>query len=222
MKKISDDKVFSLHPLPDGFIYSYMVGINGDKVKVGYKTVAFEHTKISKVTKSIFMLSKFGAGYKSFAEKIKNYITCYAFPFEDGRTLVIETDGSAVIYGLGGQEIWTGDFLYCQCPPSGAAVNGNTLWLTYKEQNTIIKYDLAAQRQELRIGGPNSPFAGPTGLFPAGSKLFICCKENKNIWKLDCSNYQTELYIELEDKVVDYKFINNSEIAVLDSGIYFI
>ncbi len=220
MKQISDDKVFSLHPLPDGFIYSYLVGRAEDKVKIGYKMVSFENGKSSKVTKSIFMLAKFGADYKSFADKIKNYVTCFGFPFEDGRTLVIETDGSATIFGLGGDEIWTGSLLYCDCPPSGAAVSGNTLWLSYSDKNTIIKYDLKNHRQELRIGGENSPFSGPTGLLPAGSKLFICCPDIKAIWKLDCSTYQTELYLDFNEPVRDYKFINKYEIALLDSGLY--
>lgn len=220
MKKISDDSVFSLHPLPDGFLYSHLIKQGEGKVKVGFKMASFEKGVVTKVTKSIFMLSKFGANYKFFADKLKNYITCHAFPFDDGRTLVIDTDGLGVVYGEDGQELWSESFVYYDAAPSCSAVSGTTLWLCYKELSTIIKYDLKMLRQELRIGGANAPFKKPCGLFPAGTKLFVCSEENKSILKLDCITYHTENYFELDEVINDYKFINKSEIVVTKSGIY--
>ena len=82
MRLISKDKVFSLHPLPDGFLYSYLVEQVDEQVKVGYKMVSFSGGKISNVPKSIYMLTKFGNAYKSFMGKIKNYLTCFALPLE--------------------------------------------------------------------------------------------------------------------------------------------
>ncbi len=220
MKKICDDLVYSLHPLPDGFLYSHLINQNEGKAKVGFKMVSFESKTVSKVTKNIFMLAKFGANYKFFADKLRNYITCHAFPFDDGRTLVIEYDGQGVVYGEDGEELWSENFVYSDNAPTCAAVSGTTLWLCYKELSTIIKYDLKMLRQELRIGGVNAPFKKPCGLFPAGTKLFVCSQENKSILKLDCITYQTENYFELDEVINDYKFINKSEIVVTKSGIY--
>ncbi len=222
MERISQDKVYSLLPLPDGFIYSYLIEHVDNQFKIGYKMVSFDTGKISNVTKSIYMLTKFGADYKSFIGKVKNYITCFSIPLEDGQTFVLEQDGNATLYGTGGDEIWQGEMLYQNTPPGGMAVNGNTLWVSFPQHNVLVRYDLKTLRQELRIGGENSPFAKPLGLFPAGSKLFICSEGSNAIWKLDCVTYQTELYYTFDEPVLDYKFINKYEIAVLKSGIYLI
>ena len=173
MNLIAKDKVFSLHPLPDGFLYSYLIEEADGLCKVGYKMVSFSGGKISNVTRSIYMLTKFGSAYKGFIAKIKNYLTCFALPLENGHCFVIEKDGAATLFGAEGEEIWSGSLLYKKTAPGGIAVNGDSLWISYTDSNTLIRYDLKTLRQELRIGGEHSPFTEPTGLFPAGSKLFI-------------------------------------------------
>ncbi|MBQ5911095.1 MAG: hypothetical protein IIW94_03695 [Clostridia bacterium] len=220
MKLIAKDKVFSLHSLPDGFLYSYLVEQEGEQITVGYKMVTFSTGKISNVTKNIYMLTKFGSAYKSFIGKIKNYLTCFAIPLESGDCFVIELDGSATLFGAEGEEVWSGKLLYKKSAPGGVAVNGNTIWISYTDSNVLIRYDLKTLRQELRIGGEKSPFIKPTGLFPAGSKIFICSKNDNCIWKMDCTNYTTEVYYNFDEPVRDYKFITKYEIVVLASGVY--
>lgn len=220
MRVIAKDKVFSLHPLPDGFLYSYLIEQDGEQAKVGYKMVSFSSGKISNVTKNIYMLTKFGGSYKNFISKIKNYLTCFALPLENGQCFVIETSGTAVLFDAEGEELWTDTLLYKKSAPGGIAVNEGCLWISFSDSNVLIRYDLKTLRQELRIGGEHSPFIKPTGLFPAGSKIFICSKEDNCIWKMDCSTYHTELYYEFDEPVLDYKFINKYEIVVLESGIY--
>ncbi len=220
MNLISKDKVFSLHPLPDGFIYSYLIERQEDIYTVGYKMVSFETGKISGVTKSIYMLTKFGADYKSFVGNLKNYLTCFCIPLEDSNTFVIEADGSATLYSTGGGKVWEGNMLYQNTAPGGIAVNQGSLWVSYPEHSALIRYDLKTLRQELRIGGSNSPFGMATNLFPAGSKLMICSKDTNSIIKLDCGSYQTETYYQFDEPINDYKLIGKHEIVVLASGIY--
>lgn len=220
MKLIAKDKVFSLHPLPDGFLYSYLIEQEGEQIKVGYKMVTFSTGKISNVTKNIYMLTKFGSAYKAFMNKIKNYLSCFALPLENGLCFVIDLEGNAVIFGPDGEEVWSGKLRYKKNSPGGIAVSGNSLWISFSESNVLIRYDLNTLRQELRIGGEHSPFNKPTGLFPAGSKIFICSGQDSCIWKMDTNTYATELYYEFEQPVKDYQFINKYEIVVLEDGIY--
>lgn len=220
MDKISNDKVYSLHPLPDGFLYSYLIEQIENQYKIGYKMVSFEMDKISNITQSIYLLTKFGSEYKKFLHKIKNYLTCFSIITENGYTFVVEKDGQATLFDTDGNEVQKNTILYKSTPPGGIAVNRNALWVSFPEHNVLIRYNLKTLREELRIGGDNSPLKGPTGLFPAGSKLFICCTESRSIWKLDCATYQTELYYQFDEPIFDYKFINKYEISVLDSGIY--
>ena len=220
MKLIAKDKVFSLHALPDGFLYSYLIEEMEGQIKVGYKMVSFSGGKISNVTKNIYMLTKFGNAYKYFDSKIKNYLTCFALPLENGDCFVLEKDGSATLFGADGEESWKGSLLYKKTAPGGLAVSGDSLWISFSDANVLIRYDLKTLRQELRIGGEHSPFSYPTGLFPGGSKLFICSGKDNCIWKMDTSTYATEMYYPFEESVKDYQFITKYEIAVLESGIY--
>ncbi len=220
MDKITGDSAFSVHSLPDGFLYAYCIEKTEEHYKIGYKMISFDTGKIASVTKSIYMLTKFGADYKTFEHKIKNYLTCFSILMEDGRTFVIERDGSATIFGPEGEELFSGNFLYQNTAPGGVAVYQNTLWISYPEHSALIRYNLSTLREELRIGGSKSPIKKASGLFAAGTKLFICSAETNSIWKMDTNTYQTELYFEFDEPALDYIFINKYEIAVLDSGIY--
>lgn len=220
MEKISGDNIYSLHPLPDGFLYSYLIEKSDEQLTVGYKMVSFETGKLSKVTKSIYMLTKFGAGYKSFIGKLKNYLTCFSISLENGQTFIVERDGVATLFSGEGTELWQGRLLYKNTPPRGIAASDNALWVSYPEYNTLVRYNLKTLREELRIGGEKSPLKRVRSVFSSGGKLFLCCRGNNSIWKLDTTTYQTELYYQFEEPVRDYKFINKYEIVVLKSGIY--
>lgn len=222
MEKILGEKVYSLHPLPDGFLFSYLIEKQENNYTIGYKMVSFETGKISKVTKSIYMLTKFGAEYKRFVPKLKNYLTCFSVPMENGQTFIIEKDGSATLFDTDGLELWQGQMLYKGSAPGGVAVGNNTLWVSYPKYGVLIRYSLRTLREELRIGGDNSPLVGAKGLFLGGNKLFICCSEGENnsIIKMDTKTYQTETCYEFKEPIKDYKFISKYEIAVLKSGIY--
>ncbi|MBO5200357.1 MAG: hypothetical protein J6B93_03665 [Clostridia bacterium] len=220
MDRLTNHKALSLLALPDGIMYAYCIEQQEEQYKIGFKMISFDTGKISSVTKSIFMLTKFGADYKHFIGKIKNYLTCFSILMEDGQTFVVERDGSATLYGAGGTELWEGKMLYQNTAPGGIAVIGDTLWVSYPKCNVLIRYNLRTLREELRIGGTNSPFTEAEGLFPAGSKLFVCNTGSCSICKLDTSSYLTEPYFEFTEPVYDYKFINKYEIASLESGLY--
>lgn len=220
MDKIVKCKVFSLHSLPDGILYSYLIEKTDDQYKVGYKMISFETGQVSSVTKSIYLLTKFGTDFESFVGRIKNYLTCFSVLLSDGHTFVLETDGSAYLFGNGGTVVWQGKMLYQDAAPGGLAAHDGSLWVSFPERSALIRYDLQNFREQLRIGGASSPLKGCRGLFPAGSKMFVCCSEGKAIWKLDTFTYQTELYYDFDEPVRDYKFINKHEIALTKSGIY--
>ena len=219
MERISKDKAISLLALPNGILYAYCIEKLEDQYRIGFKMVDFDSGKISNVTKSIFMLTKFGVDYKAFIPKIKNYLTCFSLLLEGGKTFVVEKDGSATLFDKG-EELWQGKLLYKNTAPGGITVNDESLWVSYPEHNVLIRYNLKTLREELRIGGSNSPFNKAEGLFPAGGKLFVCNRGSNTIYKVDAQNYTTDHYFQFEEPVCDYKFINNYEIASLESGIY--
>ena len=220
MDIISPHKALSLLALPAGFVFAYPFEISTDSMKVGYKMVSFDTGKISNVTGNVYTLTKFGPEYKLFKDNIKNFISCLSAVFDDGRVFTVEKDGTAALYDNTGSKIYDGKLMYQNTVPSSIASAGDTLWAAYSEKNTIVKYNVNSMREELRIGGSASQFVGPCSIFPAGNKLFVCNSETCDIWKIDTTNYKTELYYEFEEPLLDYKFIDKYEIVCLESGIY--
>ncbi len=220
MDKISPHKALSLLGLPAGFVFAYPFEITPEAMKVGYKMVSFDDGKISNVTRSIYTLTKFGPMYRTFDKKIKNFITSRAVLFDDGRAFVVEEDGSAFCVDASGNITFDGSLKYQGLVPSAIAAVGETLWAAYEERNTLVKYNIKTMREELRIGGSSSPFDSPISIYPAGTKLFICNKASRDIWKIDTNDYSAELYYEFQETVYDYKFIDKYEIVCLESGIY--
>lgn len=220
MDKISPHKALSLLALPAGFVFAYPFEISSEALKVGYKMVAFDTGKISNVTRSIYTLTKFGSQYRMLEKKISNFIYCHSALLDGGRVFIAEKDGSAALFDPDGTVLWEGKLTYQNEPPSCIAASGDTLWAAYGQKNIIVKYNINTMREELRIGGSNSPFCNPTAIFPAGSKLFVCNSESQDIWKIDITDYSTELYYQFEEPVYDYKFIDKYEIVCLESGIY--
>lgn len=220
MNKITAHKALSMIALPNGIMYAYCIEKNENIMKVGYKMISFESGKISNVSKSIFTLTKFGAAYKAFESKIKNYLTCSTVMLENGQLFIVELDGSALMIDSDGTELWSGKLLYQSSAPSSVTVTDGSLWAAFAAKNVIIKYNLQNLREELRIGGEKSVFDVPINLFPAGKKLFICNGGNKEIWKLDVTDFSTEKYFEFNEPLLDYTFVGKYEIVALESGIY--
>lgn len=220
MNKITAHKAISMIALPNGIMYAYCIDKTDNVMRVGFKMISFESGKISNVSKSIFTLTKFGAAYKAFEDKIKNYLTCSTVLLENGQIFIVELDGSALMIDSDGTEIWSGRFTYQSSFPSSITVTDGSLWAAYATKNVIVKYNLQALREELRIGGETSVFDSPSNLFPAGKKLFVCNSGNNEIWKLDVSDYSTEKYYEFKEPLIDYTFVGKYEIVALESGIY--
>lgn len=220
MDKVSPHKALSLLALPGGFVFAYPFEIAPQEMKVGYKMVSFDTGKISNVTRSIYTLTKFGSEYKLFGKNIRNFLSCRSALLYDGRVFVVEEDGKATLFDMNEYPAWEGKLTYQGSVPDCIAATQDSLWAAYGEKNTLVRYNLQTLREELRIGGNNSPFSNPVSIFPAGSKLFICNKESMDIWKIDTNDYTTELYYQFEEPVYDYKFIDKYEIVSLESGIY--
>ena len=222
MEKISEHKALSLLALPNGFLYAYCIEELEDQMTVGYQMVSFDTGLVSNVSKSIYMLTKFGADYKSFEKNLKNYLTCSTVLLDGGRVFITERDGNANIFGNKETPLWSGKLLYKNSAPSDIALSDGCLWAAYRDESTFIRYNATTLRQELRIGGGGSPIKNPENIFCGGNKLFVSCGDTKEIWKLDVKNFETEKYFEFEEGVHCYKFIDKYEIVVLDSGIYLI
>ena len=75
-------------------------------------------------------------------------------------------------------------------------------------------------KQELRIGGKESPFDGPCDLFDEDGNLVVCSKNSAKIQTLNLNDYEVGDMESFEEPLLQYVKVGNYKFVVLESGLY--
>lgn len=190
-------------------------------MKVGYKIYRMEENTVNPVTRSVYLLSKFGINYDLFQHNYKHYILCKIIPLSSKQQLVIEPDGQARIVQSGDKLNWIGNLCFEEEPPCGVYLNGNDLWLSYTKAGAVVRYDIRSMHQEMRIGGGKGQrFADPEGVWADDNSVLICATAENRIVRLDLNSFELTTHREFDEPVRTYFRIDQNEIVQLDSGFY--
>ncbi len=221
MDKIYDSSALSIFPLSDGMIFAYCQEREGDQMTVAFKMVSFETGVMTNVTSDFFSIAKFGAKYKSYLFQIGNPITCKVADLENGNVFIVDDKGEAKIIDRDISTLWTGNLAHKGNAVSGVAVDGSSLWCSYKDSGILIRYNTRTMRDELRLGGGRTAvISGPKGLYISDGLMRVCdCNQNK-IFEIDLNSYAMSVYREFDEPVHQYIKVRSHELVLLDSGIY--
>lgn len=222
MKKVFDQGILQCCPTTDGILIAHSVSEDDGKLTVGFCRVVFKSGEFQPVQKSFFMMAKFGVHYKDIEGKTKNYITCKAHELDDGGIIVIDADGTGKKITADGEIEKEERIVYKGDTPSDFAVSGKSFWCSFKDDDSIVRFNVKTMREELRLGGIHSTFSKPEGIFADGNILYVCNAGSNKIWRVNADNYSVEEYIELPEPVHSYMQSGRYEFALLDSGLYLI
>lgn len=223
MVKLNDDNVISMIPAHGGFIYISKdnVSDDGEKYIVSYHYCSFEEKKIMKITRSAYLKEKFGYLYNKFAEQLKDIINYKCIELDEDRLFTVYPTGNAYIFAKDGRLLWDGKLLYKDSGPSDAVCIGKSVWVSFAEGDTILRFNAKSMVEELRIGSKkDSAFSKPTGLWADGTDLIVCNAEGKCIERVNTESYVVEHYAEFDEPVYQYLKVGCHEIVLLESGIY--
>lgn len=223
MKKLFSDEIYDILEADEGFIVVYRHSEVEDKVIVSYKSVNTETGVVSQRTRTDYEYVKFAGIDPNFDPQSSKFITCSCAVLEDGGIFVVSKNGDARVIDADGNTSWQGTIKYKDCGPSSVAYYGHTLWASFSERNSLIRFNLRTMREELRIGGSNdSSFSGPEGLWinePEG-QLIVCNSKANNILEVNIKTYTVRERAVFDEPVHKYLRVGNKEFAVLDSGLY--
>ena len=222
MDKVFGSNILQVLPTADGLLIAYYSEISEIQATVAFKRIVFSTGVVSNVPKGFFMIAKFGTEYKKFEEQVGNYITCRVIELANGNTLVYEKNGNAKIFDENIKPVWSGAFKYKECPITSADLTRKTLWASYTSEDSIIRYNLSTMREELRLGGANSPLQGPKGIFIEGNEMIVCSSKTNKLFKVNLSSYAITEYMSFKERVHEYFLIGGYEFVLLDSGLYLI
>lgn len=220
MQKIYDQTAMNILPVPNGFIIAACREALEKKMVVMYKLVSFEESNISPVTKSVYMYAKFGEDYKSYEMQLNQPFYWRTHTLPGGRIFAVHPNGEVRVFDKQACTEWQGTMKYKDSGPADIAVDGNSIWASFPDNNAIIRFNLRTMREELRIGGSNSAFASPEGLWINGESLMVCNSASHKLWQVNLKSYTVHEYASFDVPIHQYMKFGPYEIVRLDSGVY--
>ncbi len=222
MQRLFDGKVYDVVPKTDGIIFSYQKAAVEQGDVVWFKMLSLENALMTDVGKNVYWNTKFGSNYYFALELCENYVTTRALALPSGRLFICTDEGKAYIIDSDGELNREGEIKYRGCAPSAVAFYKNGLWASFSEKNVLLRFNISTLALELRIGGAQSPFDRPEGIFVDGSDAIVCNAGSNSITKVNLDNYTVEEYYTFEEPIHSYAKVNGREFVQLDSGLYVI
>lgn len=222
MKKVFSGEVYEVLPISNGVIFSYCKDVVDQSTVVAYKMITFDNGRFTDIAKNIYLLTKFGNNYKAVAAICDNYITAKSIVLPNSKVFLLSADGEARLLGADALPVWTGELKYRGCNATDIALYKNALWASFADCNVLLRYNLTAMREELRIGGNKSPFDKPSGLFVDGDTVMVSNVGSSKLIEVNLNTYSVFDYEEFSEPVRQYVKVGENRFAVLDSGLYLV
>ena len=222
MKKVFSGEVYEVLPISNGIIFSYCKDVIEENTVVAYKMITFDNGRFTDIAKNIYLLTKFGNNYKAVAAICDNYITAKSIVLPNSKVFLLSADGEARLLGADALPVWTGELKYRSCNATDIALYKNALWASFADCNVLLRYNLTAMREELRIGGNKSPFDKPSGLFVDGDTVMVSNVGSSKLIEVNLNTYSVFDYEEFSEPVRQYVKVGENRFAVLDSGLYLV
>ena len=221
MLKIVSLDIVDLLSFPSGILFVLKENLENGAVKVSFYSFDIATQSIATVTKSAYLLTKFGPAYTPIAKQLGDYVSCDTAKLWNGNTFIIYSTGEMGIFDEEGALVRTGDLMYNGVPARDVAVDNNYIWSAVPSKNLIVKYSMLQNRVVMRIGGDNSTtFLNPVSVEEYDGYLYVCCKDARRIKRVNLSDYSVDEYKEFDEPVFKYLRVGKNEFVVLESGVY--
>ncbi len=221
LNKIYDENVEEIVAVPDGVVLVIHEDDRDGMAVLAYKFYSFRSKKLYPVTRDVYLRGKFGENYAALAEKMPDYVNYRVTALEDGRLVCVHPEKDAAVFSAEGEELWRGKIHYKDFCPSDAQAIGRTLWVSFPDGDTILRFNLRTMREELRIGSKrDGAFSRPCGLAEANGKLIVCNTVSKCIETVDPESYVVERFATFDEPVYQYVRSGNDSVVLLGSGVY--
>ncbi len=221
MQQIYDDKAVQIVAAPGGIIMVVTERLIENQAVVSYKYYDFASKQISKVTRDVYFRGKFGEQYSDLVPHLNDFVNQHVANLPDHRTLFVYPTGEASVYDENAKKVWNGNLNYKELTPCDAVCIGRSVWVSFPEGDTILRYNARTLREELRIGSKkDNAFSRPCGLYANGSKLIVCNSVSNCVEVVDTDTYTVERYASFDEPVYQYVKSGEYEVVRLASGVY--
>ncbi len=220
MRKIIDS-VFDVIAFSNGIIYTKKKVLDNGAVKVNFYGYDIKRMQGTPVTKSVYLLNKYGSEYKKIAEQLGDYVSCAADVTTTRQTVVVYPSGEMGIFSSDGKMVWSEDLLYHGSAICGAVCDERLVWSVVPDLNCVVSYSLSHKKFSMRIGSEGSDsFEHPVSLSRYDNELFVCNSGSKKVRTISLKDYSVSDFRIFDEPIYKYLRSCGKEIAVLESGVY--
>lgn len=207
--KYSDSKVIIVEKLP----------VIEAGYKVQYYIIDLKTLEKEVITKSAYLLKKFGQAYKKITEVINNYADCEAVILKSREVFIMFPNGQCGLFDSDGNMLWNKTFSYNDRVVSSLAYDGEYLWCCCKDENCVIRYSTDNFKLDLRIGSKDaSTFCAPHFLSSDEESIYVCCSDMR-LRRIDKGNLTiSDVTQSIPSLKRFYRFDSYSLICTLDGA----
>ncbi len=222
MQQIFDESALQIVGTPDGVVIVVEdEKLDDERALVSYRYYSFSSSELMRTLKEIYLRGKFGESYADYLPFFKDIHNYSIADLPDNRRLFVYPTGDACIYDENMSKVWSGTLKYKDFGPCDAVCIDRSVWISFPDGDTILRYNARTMREELRIGSKkDNAFSRPCGLAAEGRQLIVCNSESKCIEVVNTDSYTVDSYYNFEEPVRQYIRIGSYEIVRLDSGVY--
>ncbi|MGN0569317.1 MAG: hypothetical protein ACI4N4_02305 [Candidatus Fimenecus sp.] len=220
MQKIIDS-VFDIIAFSNGIIYTRKKLLENGSARISFYGYDIKRMQKTPVTKSVYLLNKYGSGYKKIADQLGDYVSCDASLTPSKEAVVVYPSGETGIFSQDGDMIWSSDLLYHDCEIQGAVCDERQIWSVVPKLNCVVSYSVSHKKFSMRIGSEDSnTFDYPVSISKYDNELFICNKNSQKVRTVSLKDYSVNDFRIFDEPVYKYLRSCGKEIVVLESGVY--
>ncbi|MCQ2454689.1 MAG: hypothetical protein MJ090_00880 [Clostridia bacterium] len=220
MERIFDGEVYDLILKNGELVLSYCKSSYESTVYVGYKMIGEDGKELLDVAKSVYLFSKFGNNFNASSELSSNYILAKTAELSNGFICIISDTGNAYLIDQNGMPVWTGNMDYRNEAPSDICAYKNSIWACYSDSGVLIRFNIKTMREELRIGGKNTPFNKPNNIFIEDNTATISNVGSNKLISVNLETYVVTEKEEFSESVYSYAAFKDKKYVLLESGLY--
>lgn len=190
------------------------------KFKVKYFILNLSNGDKEVITKSAYLLKKFGSSYDVITKKLIDFVQCDCAIFPSKNVFVNYPNGQTALFNPFGEMKWNGTLNYNGSACSTCAIDGDYFWSCCRDENCVIRYSADSINVDIRIGSKESnTFNKPIFASADEKGVYICCEDGR----VRMINKSTLDVIDIASNVPDlkkfYKF-GKFSIICASSGAY--
>ena len=225
MIRIVSLDIVDLLPFPSGILFALKEKTERGGEKIAFYSYDVATSSIAAVTRSAYLLTKFGPAFMNVAEQLKDHITCDTAKLANGQLFLVYPSGETGWFDEKGTLIASGDVHYRGSAARNAAADpdGKHLWSVVPDQDLVVKYTPAENRIVMRIGGDGSPsFLSPSSVFCQDDSLFVCNPGTNKVNRVSLSDFSLKDHRKFDEPVYRYLISAGREFVALRTGVYMV